>query len=137
MIRRCKVSGISGVWILALTGAFLAACGSQDDNARGSAEKAISAKLKDPSSARFSDVFLVEAKAPVPETRHVAVCGTVDGKNSFGAYSGGSRFVVLKSFGLGQFKTEGTLFAEIENLSSASSANAFAQVYWSKYCEKK
>ena len=137
MIRRCKVSGISGVWILALTGAFLAACGSQDDNARGSAEKAISAKLKDPGSAKFTDVFLVEVKAPAPETRHVAVCGTVDGKNSFGAYSGGSRFVVLKSFGLGQFKTEGTVFAEIEDVSSASSAKAFAQVYWSKYCEKK
>ena len=137
MNRHCKVSGISGVWIIALTGALLAACGSQDDAARGSAEKVIAAKLKDPSSARFSDVFLAEAKAPVPETRHVAVCGTVDGKSSFGAYSGGSRFVVLKSFGLGQFKTEGTLFAEIENLSSASSANAFAQVYWSKYCEMK
>lgn len=137
MKTRSKVWGITGIWALALTGALLAACGSQDDNARGSAEKAISAKLKDPGSAKFSDVFLVEANAPAPETRYVAVCGTVDGKNSFGAYSGATRFVVLKSFGLGQFKTEGTVFAEIEDVSSSSSANAFTQVYWSKYCEKK
>ena len=137
MNKRRPVLGSPGFWTLALTGAFLAACGSQDDNARGSAEKAISAKLKDPGSAKFTDVFLVEVKAPAPETRHVAVCGTVDGKNSFGAYSGGSRFVVLKSFGLGQFKTEGTVFAEIEDVSSTSSAKAFAQVYWSKYCDKK
>lgn len=52
---------------LAVASVLLAACGSQDENARWSAEKAISGMLKDPSSARFSDVFLVEAKETIRE----------------------------------------------------------------------
>lgn len=39
--------------------------------------------LKDPDSAQFEGVFM----------SNLAVCGTVNAKNSFGAYSGYTRFI--------------------------------------------
>lgn len=50
------------------------------------AKKDVSAKLKDPSSAQFSNVRISETGA---------VCGKVNGKNSYGAYSGASSFLYI------------------------------------------
>lgn len=47
------------------------------------AKKAVAATLKDPSSPMFTQITAVED----------GVCGMVNGKNSFGAYAGNSRFV--------------------------------------------
>ena len=47
------------------------------------AKKAVSAKLKDPTSPIYSDIHVVGD----------GVCGWVNGKNIFGAYSGKVRFV--------------------------------------------
>ena len=47
------------------------------------AKSAVAAKLKDPTSAQFSDIKVVEG----------GVCGQVNGKNSYGAYEGNTGFV--------------------------------------------
>lgn len=52
--------------------------------AGSTAEKSVKSNLKDPSSAKFSEVKI---------GKDGSVCGTVNAKNSFGAYSGDSRYV--------------------------------------------
>lgn len=51
--------------------------------AEAEAKRAVAEKLKDPSSAQFQNV----------RESGEYVCGEVNGKNSFGAYSGFRRFV--------------------------------------------
>ncbi|WP_312821200.1 hypothetical protein [Brevundimonas sp.] len=54
-----------------------------DSNTVAKAKAAVAAKLKDPTSALFSDIKVVEG----------GVCGQVNGKNSYGAYEGNTGFV--------------------------------------------
>lgn len=49
---------------------------------------AVKAKLKDPSSAQFRNVYFHRGADGIPMT-----CGEVNSKNSFGGYSGYQRFV--------------------------------------------
>lgn len=49
---------------------------------------AVRAKLKDPGSAQFKDVFFFRGKDNIPIT-----CGQVNSKNSFGGYTGYQHFV--------------------------------------------
>ena len=53
------------------------------------AEMLVKARLKDPFSAEFSDVRVLGTGA------QERVCGLVNAKNSFGAYSGSERFLVM------------------------------------------
>ena len=50
------------------------------------AKKDVASKLKDPASAQFSDLRISETGA---------VCGKVNGKNSFGAYGGAGPFLYI------------------------------------------
>jgi len=54
----------------------------------------ISSRLKDPSSAIFIDLFLVGDRK-VGKSYQVIICGHVNGKNSFGAYTGAKPFLAL------------------------------------------
>lgn len=70
---------------------FLGACTAEPtlgtpEYVQKEAQKDVAAKLKDPSSAQFSDVRISETGA---------VCGKVNGKNSYGAYSGAVSFVYI------------------------------------------
>lgn len=75
-----------------LVAALLAGCGptapefGSPEYIMEEGKKEIAAKLKDPSSAQFSDVRISETGA---------VCGKVNGKNGFGAYSGAGPFVYI------------------------------------------
>ncbi|MFC0634344.1 hypothetical protein [Brevundimonas balnearis] len=53
------------------------------------AEATVAAQLRDPSSAQFRAVEVIEQ----PDGRSV-VCGEVNGKNAYGGYAGFTRFVV-------------------------------------------
>lgn len=55
---------------------------AQEDPAIAKAKAAISARLKDPDSARFTDVSI----------NGNVVCGRVNAKNAFGGYVGGQPF---------------------------------------------
>lgn len=53
-------------------------------------KKAVVDLLKDPDSARFKDVFYKEPKEP---GGFPVICGSVNARNSYGGYSGYSRFI--------------------------------------------
>lgn len=59
------------------------------------AHKHIVQSLKDPDSAKFRDEYLIEFKG---ENSYV-VCGNINAKNSYGAYSGYVRYHALVSEG--------------------------------------
>jgi hypothetical protein len=55
-------------------------------------QDALARSLKDPTSTQFRDVYVAQRSAAgLP-----ALCGEVNGKNSYGAYVGFQRFVVTK-----------------------------------------
>lgn len=78
--------------ILAFTLLLLGACTDSEpafntpEYLINEARKDVSAKLKDPSSAQFSEVRISETGT---------VCGKVNAKNSFGAYSGATSFLYV------------------------------------------
>jgi hypothetical protein len=100
--------------------------------------KALKTKLKDPSSMTIRSSYVVEKTLPNGNTE-IYICGIVDGKNSFGGYTGGSRFV-SKSVSSKSLNTFDTYIVEVEDetvKSTAHSANRlspFEKVYWNEYC---
>jgi hypothetical protein len=72
--------------------AALALVGCGEFGAEGEARRLVADQLKDPASAQFRGI----ASESVPEggVTTVYVCGEVNGRNSYGAYSGYQRFVV-------------------------------------------
>jgi hypothetical protein len=89
-----------GIVLLLLAG-LLAGCSAttqsapstmSDQEAFALARKRVTESLKDPSSAQFGSQFFRKTHSAVglPWDR---VCGTVNGKNSFGAYTGMQIFV--------------------------------------------
>ena len=64
----------------------------KDPQALDAAKKKVASKLKDPESARFTDV----ARRTVPNVKGDptdVVCGMVNAKNSYGGYGGAKPFV--------------------------------------------
>ncbi|MBY5649939.1 hypothetical protein HFO45_16970 [Rhizobium leguminosarum] len=55
-------------------------------------KQAVAKRLKDPDSAKFPDKF--SAVRDDSDKESVTVCGEVNGKNSFGAYSGATPFYI-------------------------------------------
>lgn len=105
--------------------AALAACGSADNtgssgarqltaySAKAVAEELIKPRLKDPSSAEFSNITFKQETA----SRSMIICGYVNSKNGFGGMTGPQRFV-----------TGGTV--AIEEEIGAANMNAL----WKEYC---
>ncbi|CAM4355271.1 Lipoprotein [Comamonas aquatilis] len=110
----------------------LTACGSADENFIWTAEKNIARKLKDPDSAKFGKTFIVRKPADSSGISEVAACGTIDGKNSFGAYTGGTRFVVR---GLQGNDLLDISIMELDD-PTESKPTTFEKVYWNAYCLK-
>lgn len=92
-------------------------------------ESNVRARLKDPDSAKFSEVTFNAAKG--------AGCGYVNAKNSMGGYTGTSHFVLLKDgalhFAPSGDETEGTLDQRIDYLKKKI---AYLQLV-DDYCTKK
>lgn len=119
-------------------------CGSNADKARGAAEKAVAASLKDPDSAKFKDVYVQDAQHEQNELlRFQAVCGVVDGKNSFGAFTGGSRFIVLQAFPKdGSSSSPSTISVKVESADRRPTAASWNkenpetlfESHWNKSC---
>lgn len=71
----------------AVLGLLLASCSSSaEDRLIAEAQERTAETLRDPDSARFSQVRV---------TRPGVVCGQVNGKNAFGAYAGAEPFVYI------------------------------------------
>lgn len=66
---------------------------NKNSNASGAdviifSKKTVASKMKDPGSVKFKDVF-----SSSTEKGGVVACGRVNSKNSFGAYTGFTRFI--------------------------------------------
>jgi hypothetical protein len=90
-----RVMRIGAVFLTVLLVAALSGCDESGASAESSKEsawnyasqKAVRAKLKDPKSAEFSEVYF-SRRGGLPMT-----CGHVNAKNSFGGYAGAQRFI--------------------------------------------
>jgi hypothetical protein len=124
----------SALTALALYSVLLIACSSRDDLAKRSAENAVAAKLKDPESARFSGEFVVRQPKDKDGFRALATCGVVDGKNSFGAFTGGMRFVAQQTENE-KYNTVDTAAVILENPSGDAFVDGmFVSLYWNRLC---
>lgn len=84
-MRRAIFAGIITV--------MLVGCGNGEHEAISQAQKAVANMLKDPDSAKFSNVHFRRVETSVDSQGDGYVCGYVNGKNAFGAYAGAVRFV--------------------------------------------
>jgi hypothetical protein len=82
----------------------------------GHAKEALTAAFKDPSSAQFQRLFVSGATPP-------ALCGEVNGKNSYGGYVGFRRF----------YATEDGTYTNIEDVKD----NYVFATIWPKMCNDK
>ncbi|MBE5226725.1 hypothetical protein IG611_15375 [Pectobacterium sp. A535-S3-A17] len=77
---------------------ILMGCDSADEKIIKRTTLSVAEQLKDPDSAKFSNVYIVKGDHENSDSKttwqSVAICGSVNGKNSFGAYAGQTRFVV-------------------------------------------
>jgi len=77
------------ILVLCLAGLSAAACNkdSTQIKAAEAAKAAVTAVLKDPDSAQFRNIVILESGT---------VCGEVNAKNSFGGYTGFDKFYYLE-----------------------------------------
>lgn len=123
--------------------AALVGCMSDDESLKFSAEKYVSAQLKDPDSARFSGVYLVPGNRR-ESMQDVAICGMVNGKNGFGAYGGSERFVAYgykgtaggsKLLGVSRAYFEGSdRRATVGTAEAPNKATIFEEIHWNEAC---
>lgn len=114
--------------------------GDRSQNFQDAAERAVASQLKDGSSAQFSGVYLVRTKSP-QGFDVISACGFVNGKNSFGALAGNTRFVV---WGSQSENTQDISSVNIEDHdrrgvpgkgpSRRQMPTIFEEVYWNPYC---
>jgi hypothetical protein len=86
------------------------------------AKEAITKMMRDPDSAVFGDVFFVNDRKSPTGYYVPVVCGSVNGKNSFGGMTGQKHFVAIMSDAVSGVWMEGT-----------TPQNVFAPE-WNRYC---
>lgn len=125
-------------WVLIV--GVLSAC-SQDANFQATAERNVAQQLKDPDSAKFRSAYLVRRQADENGNSDLALCGVVDGKNSFGAYSGGTRFVAFGYQGESRTQVSDVRFDDsskqqptVDSRGTDKPETVFEKVYWNEHC---
>lgn len=73
---------------------MLVGCKPGEDKAIDLAQKEIAMDMKDPDSAKFRFVRVVQTKENEDGTVMALVCGQVNAKNGFGAYAGFHSFMI-------------------------------------------
>lgn len=95
-------------------------------------------RMRDPDSMVIRSQFVV-TKRNADGDQEIAICGVVDGRNAFGGYAGGSRFVSL-SVHLARFDAFDTQLVEVEDPRETAEArevgmlSGFESVYWNDHC---
>lgn len=133
----------------------LVGCDSSDEKIIDAAKSEIAKKMHDPDAAKFSDTFIhrgetgvankVSDQSQKAKYQYLSVCGSVNGKNLFGAYTGKTRFVVslvqVESEKIlsvvNSVHEEGTLTLKEATVTSSGTGNPesiFEAVYWNKVC---
>ncbi|WP_338790501.1 hypothetical protein [Pseudomonas sp. AE27] len=100
-------------------------------------EKALRAQMKDPDSMAIRSSYVVQRQTELG--LEISICGLVDGRNSFGAYSGPMRFASkslsnreLEIFETSMVKLENPL--ETKQYHDLNMLSVFEDVYWNNYC---
>lgn len=100
-------------------------------------EKLLRARMRDPDSLVIRDHYFVRNQTPGVEGM-VTICGIVDGKNGFGAFAGGTRFVAYAFTGANSYTGPREVFMEDPRQQSDAHAlkrlSAFESVYWNGHC---
>jgi len=113
----------------------LCACGeSPERRAIKVGEDGVLNALKDPDSAKFKDVYVMPqiGKDAGTEDSDYTVCGHVNSKNSFGGYTGYTRFVIHV---IGGKAMEPVLEeAELSNDVDGTDETNFETMYWKNEC---
>ncbi|GGK53033.1 Sporulation related domain-containing protein [Pseudomonas koreensis] len=130
------------VWIRVFTiGTAVAAMAGCDVTKEMAVEKGkdmVASALKDPDSAKFQGVFMVENQA-IGDTHYGLLCGEVNSRNSFGGYTGFRRFVANFNyskqgiFEVGYVTLEEGVNAKI----NSNGVSYFQDIYWLGKCEPK
>lgn len=115
---------------------ILSGCDFSERNIKDLAISSVTKQLKDPDSARFSDVRLKISE----DGSAFNVCGQVNAKNSFGAYSGDARFVVAGY--KNEQNNEYAIYSSKVDSSPSSpdtdgNGTIFEKMYWNAYCQDK
>jgi len=86
------------------------------------AKESVAHDFKDPSSAQFRDVRIVITNGEKnPKEKIHAVCGEVNAKNSFGAYTGFKRFVAAAT-------------VDLQSAALGTADPAMVEGLWPKWC---
>jgi hypothetical protein len=108
--------------------------------AKNNTEKMLSAAMKNPESMVIRSYFFVK-KPTSASAYNLYMCGVVDGSNSFGAYSGGTRFAsssyYMDSSSGSAFDTTNLQIAdkmEIDDARSVGMLSSFESIYWNEWC---
>ncbi|WP_133178971.1 hypothetical protein [Shewanella decolorationis] len=108
--------------------------------AKNNTEKMLSSVMKNPESMVIRSYFFVK-KPTSTSSYNLYMCGVVDGLNSFGAYSGGTRFAsssyYMDSSSGSAFDTTNLQIAdkmEIDDARSVGMLSSFEKVYWNEWC---
>lgn len=119
-----------GITIIAL---MLIGCDSVEEKIKDSAKISVAERLKDPESAKFSDLYIVKGK------QHVTVCGSVNGKNSLGAYTGRVRFVASAQENSpvvtgGALEDDESRRATVASNNTQNPESVFEKIFWNVQC---
>lgn len=135
--------------LVAIVSLPLMGCDSLQGQMVKEAKKSVAEQLKDPNAAQFSEIFTVKGNHGAINSKSkwqdFAVCGFVNGKNSFGAYAGKTRFVAMlreyesdNRFSLIGVTLEGQSSelkqATVESRNSATPESVFEKIYWNESC---
>jgi|GEM_PF-6026974 len=100
-------------------------------------ESRLKAKMKDPESMVIRSFFIVKVNNPSEKTTTIAICGIVDGKNGFGGYTGGTRFMsrsVDRTDTFDTYEVEMEKPNEKRTSESVHMLSSFESVYWNPAC---
>lgn len=98
----------------------------------------LQAMMKDPESMKIISSFTLQKEVD-EDTTEIAICGIVDGKNSFGVYQGGQMFASLFHRSK-KSQTFSNVFVQIEDPVMQEKAHRinnlspFESVYWNVHC---
>jgi hypothetical protein len=106
--------------------------------AKDDAEKALRVLMKDPDSTVIRSYFVTQRRDNSGAT-DIYLCGIVDAKNSFGAFTGGTLFTSHSAYDE-KYRTFETYSTNIEDPVDSDTAHklgmlsAFEKVYWNDFC---
>lgn len=133
-----KFKGWERLFLVAGMAAGLSGCDLTKEGAVEKGKEMVASSLKDPDSAKFQNVYMVEDSA-IGDRHYGVLCGEVNSRNSFGGFTGFRRFVTNFNY-----SKQGSLEVSYVTLEEGDQANLhssgvsyFHEIYWLGKCEPR